>query len=280
MIIAKNNILKDGLKPILFDCFYTETLQPKPIIIFCHGYKGFKDWGAWDLVAKSFAEAGYFFVKFNFSHNGGTIENPDEFNNLEAFAQNNYTLELEDLDRIITYLSCSEKYEGEANPSNISVIGHSRGGGIALIKAEEDTRISKVITWAGVSDYKSRFNEGTEMFQQWKETGRFYVKNGRTNQQMPHDWQFYTNFIDNENRLTISRAAEAIDKPWLIIHGDNDFSVKIKEAQNLHNWNKNSELVIIKDSNHVFGASHPWNENMLPNHLKAVIHKTMSFIKK
>ena len=40
------------------------------IVIFIHGFMGFKDWGAWHLMAKVFAKAGFFFVKFNFSHNG------------------------------------------------------------------------------------------------------------------------------------------------------------------------------------------------------------------
>ena len=58
-----------------------------PLIIFCHGYKGFKDWGAWNLMAEAFAKIGFCFIKFNFSHNGGTIEQPIDFPDLEAFWQ-------------------------------------------------------------------------------------------------------------------------------------------------------------------------------------------------
>lgn len=279
MIIDKNEVLKGGKKNIVYDCFYTKTLKPKPIVIFCHGYKGFKDWGAWNLVAKQFAKAGFFFVKFNFSYNGGTIEQPVDFPDLEAFAQNNYSQELKDLDRIIEKISTTKKYHNEADVTNISLIGHSRGGGIVLIKAEEDTRISKVITWAGVSDYKSRFKKGTDGFKNWKETGRFFVENGRTKQQMPHDWQFYEDFLANENRLTISRAASEINKPWLIIHGNDDTSVSIEEGKALHKWNPNSKFKIINGANHVFGAKHPWNESTLPDQLNDVVEQTIKFIK-
>ena len=80
MIVSKNNILERvDNKPILWDLFYEQSNARLPLIIFCHGYKGFKDWGAWDLVAKAFASAGFCFVKFNFSHNGGTIEQPIDF---------------------------------------------------------------------------------------------------------------------------------------------------------------------------------------------------------
>ena len=279
MIIQKNNILSGGKKPIIYDYFYLETAQQKPVVIFCHGYKGFKDWGAWDLVAKAIAKAGFFFIKFNFSHNGGTMTEPIDFPDLEAFAQNNYSLELEDLDRVIEHFSNQKEYDKEADSTNISLIGHSRGGGIALIKAEEDTRISQVVTWAGVSDYKIRFLEGTEGFNEWKKTGRFYVQNGRTKQQMPHDWQFYKDFIANENLLTIRRAAKAIKKPWLIIHGNKDTSVNLKEGKSLHKWNPNSTLEIIPEANHVFDASHPWKKNEMPFNLKEVVLKTIQFLR-
>ena len=39
-------------KPIVTDVFYNEAQQPQKVIIFCHGYKGFKDWGAWNLMAE------------------------------------------------------------------------------------------------------------------------------------------------------------------------------------------------------------------------------------
>ena len=84
---------KHGL-PILLDLNYIQTNTEKPLVVFCHGYKGFKDWGPWNLVAKNFADAGFVFAKFNFSHNGGTVEQPIDFPDLEAFGQNNFIKEL------------------------------------------------------------------------------------------------------------------------------------------------------------------------------------------
>ena len=72
-----NVIVKSSVhnKPIVTDVFYLKDHVKKPIVLFCHGYKGFKDWGAWNLAAETFANNNLFFVKFNFSHNGGTLEN-------------------------------------------------------------------------------------------------------------------------------------------------------------------------------------------------------------
>ncbi|MCZ4317719.1 alpha/beta hydrolase [Aequorivita viscosa] len=278
MMINRNKILSaENKKPILYDVYFNESRNPLPVVVFCHGYKGFKDWGAWHLVAEAFANAGFCFVKFNFSHNGGTMEQPIDFPDLEAFAENNFSLELDDLNRIL-----NEIEKGNENlPSNIScisLIGHSRGGGIVLIKAEEDPRINKVATWAGVSDFKARFQEDTDEFDAWRETGITHVENSRTKQMLPHKFQFYRDFKKNEERFSINRVVKNLKIPQLIVHGSNDPTVSIKEAKAIHSWNPKSELEIIEEADHVFNARHPWNESSLPNQLKKAVEITIDFL--
>jgi len=157
------------------------------------------------------------------------------------------------------------------------LIGHSRGGGIVTIKASEDKRVSKIISWAGVSDYEKRFGTD-EAIAKWKKEGVAYVKNGRTKQQMPLYYQFYENFLKNKNRLHIKTATKNLQIPHCIIHGDDDETVKLEEAQDLHKWNANSILYIIERANHVFGGKHPWNEKTMPDHLNQVFEKSISFI--
>ncbi|WKD85474.1 Arylesterase [Polaribacter huanghezhanensis] len=265
-------------KPILVDVFYKESNQPKPILIFCHGYKGFKDWGAWNLMAKTFAEAGFFFVKFNFSHNGGTVNQPIDFPDLEAFGNNNYTKELDDLETVIDWVCNNNAFKNEVDLKNISLIGHSRAGGIVTIKAEEDVRISKVISLAGVCDFGKRTATSGDL-EQWKKDGVKYVENRRTKQQMPHFYQFYEDFKQNENRLTIQRAVANLKIPYLIIHGNNDTSVFIDEAKQLHSWNPKSQLEIIENANHVFNTSHPWEKEILSKELKKATQLCIDFLK-
>ena len=279
MIINKNQILdRNGKKPILIDTFYKNDGLQKPVVIFCHGYKGFKDWGCWDLVARAFARAGFFFVKFNFSHNGGTVGQPIDFPDLEAFGNNNYTKEMDDLGEVIDWtVSDSKAFHPEINKNNIALIGHSRGGGIATLKANEDTRIKSVVSWAGVSDYKNRFPKG-EAFAKWQKDGVYYVINGRTKQEMPHFFQYYEDFIANKSRLTIKIAAQNLDIPHLIVHGTTDESVKFSEAKALHKWNSNSKLIPIENANHVFGGKHPWDESEMPIHLEKVVTESIEFL--
>ncbi|MFI1771260.1 alpha/beta hydrolase family protein [Thalassobellus citreus] len=279
-MILKQDFIIEGKhqKPILMDVTYLQNKTNLPIIIFCHGYKGFKDWGPWNVMAEAYAKANFCFIKFNFSHNGGTIEQPIDFPDLEAFGNNNYTKELDDLESVINWVSENDIIKNISNITNINLIGHSRAGGIVSIKAEENNRIKKVISLAGVSSFRKRTSTTGDL-KQWKKDGVKYVLNGRTKQQMPHYYQFYEDFIKNEERLTIKRAVSNLSIPHLIIHGTNDTSVLIDEAENLHKWNSNSQLKLIEGANHVFGAQHPWSKDSLPDHLNQVIKITTDFLK-
>ncbi len=267
-------------KPILTDLFYKETNTKKPVVIFCHGYKGYKDWGAWNLAAEEFMQQDLFFVKFNFSHNGGTAENPIDFSDLEAFGQNNFTLELDDLETVIDWLIGNLDVENEADVENITLIGHSRGGGIVTLKAAENNKISKVISWAGVSDFGARFPKDEKILQYWEKEGVSYIENARTKQQMPHYFQFYTNFKENEERLTIKNAVTNLTIPHLIIQGALDEVVKPNEAESLHRWNPKSELIVVEEMNHSLGCTQPWTAAEMPVHLAEVVKHSIGFIKK
>lgn len=273
--IEKNIIIKNPeTSDFLADAFYPETNEKLPLVIFAHGYKGYKDWGAWNLMAEKFAEAGFFFVKFNFSHNGTTLENPTEFEDLEAFGHNNFSKEMSDYDEVLNYFENHPKVDSE----KIAIIGHSRGGGISVIKAFEDERVKLLVSLAGVSNFKYRF-PNQDRFEEWKNSGVFYSENGRTHQQMPHYFQFFEDFEQNERRFDIQYSAQHFEKSFLIIQGTNDDAVKDKESHLLHQWAKNSELKMIENANHTFGAKEPWQENELPEDLKTAIFQMIHFIK-
>jgi len=280
MTIKKNIVLeKEGNKPILVDLFYDSSNNKMPVIIFCHGYKGYKDWGCWNLVAKEFATSNLFFIKFNFSHNGGTVQNPIDFPDLNAFGNNNFTHELNDIERVISFVSSNKTFSTNIDLNNIFLIGHSRGGGICAIKASEDKRIKGLISWASVSNFKIRFSEGSEEFLKWKEKGVKYVENKRTKQLMPHFYQFYLDFKKNEKRYNIKTAVKNLKIPFLVVHGDKDSSVLPFEGDDLHSWSKNSTFFSISNGNHTFSSKHPWKKKKLPKELKAVTEVTISFIK-
>lgn len=264
-------------KTILVDAFYNNDTVPKPILIFVHGFKGFKDWGHFNLMAQLFAEAGFVCVKFNFSHNGTTVENPIGFDDLESFGNNNYIIELDDLQKVMDWVLTVNDLKHEINANKLFLLGHSRGGGIAVLKAGEDKRVKKLVTWAAVSDFINRNKKRT--IETWEKDGVVFTTNARTKQQMPLYYQFYKTIVANKDRLNIIRATKHLQIPYLIIHGTNDEAVALRDAEDLHKANKQSELFTVENAGHTFEVKHPFEGTVLPENAKRVIEKTISFLK-
>jgi uncharacterized protein len=262
-------------KNIPIDVFFEANKQPKAVIVFSHGFKGFKDWGCWNIVAKQFADAGFVFVKFNFSFNGTTIEQPLDFADLEAFG-NNYTTELNDLGLVIDWALKTELLAEEIDPKKLYLLGHSRGGGISVLKAAEDIRVKKLVTWAAVADFVGRM--GNYDLKEWKQKGVLYSSNARTKQDMPLYYQLYENTMANAARLDIGNAAKKLIVPFLIIHGSNDEAVPVEDAELLHEKNKHSEFLLIDGAGHTFGVKHPFDDDMLPEHAQLAVDSTIAFL--
>lgn len=264
-------------KPILTDFHYTKNNQKKPVVVFCHGYKGYKDWGAWNLMATEFAKQGFFFVKFSFAYNGGTITQPIDFPDLKAFGQNTLTKELDDLESVLDEITTNKAFANQIDTNNITVIGHSRGGGIVTLKANEDSRIKNVISWAGVSDFEARFPKGLKLLW-WKIRGVAYIKNARTKQKMPHYISFYKDFINHKERLNVEQAVKNLKANHLLVHGTADVVVKPLESENVKKWNPNSKLIWIENMNHALGSSQPYTAKEMPKDLQKVVQKSIDFI--
>jgi pimeloyl-ACP methyl ester carboxylesterase len=242
------------------------------LVIFIHGYMGFKDWGCWNSVQSYFVQKGFGFCKYNVSHNGGTLNDAIDFPDLEAFSINSYLKELTDLIAILDWV---QNYFKEL--PEICLIGHSRGGGIALL-GSNDERVKKIATWAGISDIARRFPNGEELLT-WKNDGVKYTANMRTRQKMPLSYIQYEEFDSNRRILNIEEACRRCTIPTLIIHGTSDTSVDISEGKQLATW-LNQDLVRIENANHTFGSQHPWNTKELPDELREICDKTSEFLLK
>ena len=159
-MIFRKSILINGSKDkkILLDIFFEKNNSKKNVVLFSHGFKGFKDWGPFNQMAEFFANNNFFFIKFNFSYNGTSIDNPVEFVDLNAFGNNNFSLELDDLNLVIDWIF-NNKYNNEINTDNINLLGHSRGGAISILKASEDKRVNKVVSLASPSNFMKRMDE-------------------------------------------------------------------------------------------------------------------------
>ncbi|MDB5231725.1 MAG: alpha/beta fold hydrolase [Chitinophagaceae bacterium] len=245
-----------------------------------HGFNGFKDWGNFDLIARQFTNEGFTFIKFNSSHNGTTYANPEEFDDLDAYSQNNYSKELFDLGVIVDWVSSEENpYKDFIDNRNICLIGHSRGGGVAILHAAKDKRIKALATWASVSECKTPWgNWDDEKLSEWKKSGTVHILNSRTKQQMPLNYQLFLDYVENAEAFNLAAAIGSLTIPVLVCHGTKDEAVPVDKAHQLKNGSKNAKLFLV-ESDHVFGRKHPWESDHLPGAMQAVVNETIAFFK-
>jgi pimeloyl-ACP methyl ester carboxylesterase len=268
---------KHGNKPFGLDIYQNNDGQPKPLVLFIHGFKGFKDWGHFPALAKHFAHNGFVFVKFNFSHNGTSYNQPHEFVDLEAFGHNNFSKELDDLHLVVDFIQ-SDAFKALAPHANIQslyCLGFSRGGGIAILHAAADHRVKKLATWSAVSDMVNYWSPETAKL--WKEKGVMHTPNSRTGQDMPMYYQLYEDLQQNAEKFDIGKAAAALSIPFLVVHGSEDETLPLKMALDLKAKNNNAQLHIVKNSGHTYGGFHPFNGNPLPQHTLEACQQTIEF---
>ena len=227
-------------------------------IVVCHGFKGFKDWGCFPTVGRDLAEAGYLAVSFNFSGSGIGADLLN-FTDGERFEHATISGDLDDLGRVLKAIAAGALPGPQAASENgIGLLGHSRGGGVALLAAAEDPRVGAVAVWGSVSSF-GRWHPGTVA--DWRERGYVPVENMRTKQV----FHLRTDILDDltahgQGRLNVERAAKALaDRhvPVLVVHGDADESVAIAEGRAIAGWSA-GELVELPGAGHTFGAVHPF----------------------
>jgi alpha-beta hydrolase superfamily lysophospholipase len=267
-----HTLIGSNERTFLADVFEADQ-KAKGIVVFSHGFKGFKDWGTFPLMAQHFAKQNLHCITFNFSHNGTTVEQPYNFADLEAFGNNNFSKELFDLNTAIEF--AVKHFHAQEVALPIFLLGHSRGGGISLLAAYENPLVEKVAVWGSVNEF-GKFWKNNEMLR-LQQDGVIYIPNARTNQQMPIYKQLYENYEANKERLHIPSKVKLLHKPLLIVHGTNDETVPLQSAIELKQWKPDAELLVIENANHTFGGKHPFNESELPTHFNYALEKTIGF---
>lgn len=253
--MKKDTILKTADCEVLhITNYFPHNILPKSCLIFVHGFKGFKDWGFVPYIGEYFAEKGFFVVTFNFSHNG-IGENFTEFTELDKFANDTYSRQCNELTEIITAVKSGVfgvKF------SFIGLIGHSKGGAVSLLTAYKNKFINAVAVWSSISKL-DRYSRKQKVM--WRKDGYFSILNSRTGQILKLNVKFLEDIEKNKlTSLNLEKAISMLNKPLLIIHGQQDLTVKISEAKNIFHWSnkKYTQLKIIKSTGHTFNIKHPF----------------------
>lgn len=273
-IQGKNNL------PMPADLHFPQVERALPIVIYAHGINGFKDWGGTDSIGNEFARADLAFLRFNFSHNGTKPSQPTEFTELDLYAEDNYLTRQFDLKAVLGFI---ENYKGpcKIDKNLIYLIGHSRGGTDALLFAADEPRIKRLVTWSAPSQPKTPWGKwDSEKMQLWAEMGVTHQRNGRTGQEMPINYSLYEEYKTHKNgKLNTEAKARNLKQPWLIVHGEDDEAVFIKDAYEMKSWQPAAEVAIIPETGHTYGRSHPFTTEGLPQATISLLLRTIDFLK-
>lgn len=260
----------------LIDCdLYSEDRNEcKPVVLFVHGFKGFKDWGFFPPAAGFFAKNGFHAITFNFSHNGVSTGSLD-FDDLASFAENNLSLEVDELKEIATFIISSNfcNFSGQ-----LFIIGHSRGGGVALLASPTIKELYAVAAWSSIS-FVDRYTDRQK--KEWVERGSLKFLNARTGQEMSMNYSFLEDLLANkEAKLSIEKSIAQLEIPILAIHGEIDLTVPVKDSERIISFSKNrkSELFIVPKAGHTFDMVHPATE--ITAQFSSVINKTEKFFRR
>jgi len=221
--------------------------EAEVLLVVAHGFKGFADWGFFPWLGEQLVEAGISLLRFDFSHNGVSTDNPEVFSELELFAQNTFGREVQEIRQVVTW--ARENLELK----KVFVMGHSRGGGMALLAAE-GLDLDGVITLSSI-DSVHRFSP--ELLEQLRSLGRVSVLNGRTHQEMPLDRGLIDEIDNNPEAFDILAATARLECPCLHIHCEDDTAVSFDCSERLAK-SSGGRLVLMRGGDHVFGAKHPF----------------------
>lgn len=245
---------RDGAPPVRGDLRVLAGTEPRAAVVVCHGFKGFRTWGFFPALARAVARQGYAAVTFDFSHNG---VGPDavDFSALDLFAEQTHSRNVDEIRMVLDALQGGVLLP--RSPRRIGVLGHSRGGGEAVIATAEDPRVDALVTWAAIAGVEARWS--AEQVEAWRRGEAVEITNARTGQRMPVGPAYWRDFEMNRERLDILGAAEEVEVPWLIVHGEDDTSVPPDDAHALFEAaGEDTEMLLVEGGSHTFGAVHPY----------------------
>jgi dienelactone hydrolase len=230
--------------------------RPHPVVIVCHGFKGFKDFAFFPYASRQLCAGGFAVVTMNFSGNG-IGDDPVAFTELDKFAHNTISQELDDLDTVLDGIGQGKLLGVQGDAQRIGIMGHSRGGCTAIVKAALDSRLQCLATWSSPAAL-GRYSD--EVMRQWKEKGRYNFVNARTKQDMFVNYAYLEDIQANRERYSLDLAVSRLTIPYLVVHGTQDESVPVEAARRLHDSAPpgRATLALVHGGTHTFGTKHPF----------------------
>jgi len=250
--IIKDRIDNVNGDSIGYSLYKNNTTSHNELVIICHGFKGFRNWGFIPYLAEELSKSEFDVATIDFSLNGYDEETKtfDE----DQFSRNTVGSQISDLKELINHLNTQNDY------NNINLLGHSLGGAVSLITANElGEIINKVALWGSIC----KLDRNTERQKsEWKKQGYIEISVPFTNQILKLNSTYLTDKEENSDRYNLEEIMATLGSRVAIIHGKQDVTVNFREAENLFKWSgEKARLEYIEKCSHIFNSKHPFEES-------------------
>ncbi len=247
---------------------------PFPLAIFVHGFTISCEWGFWPELARRLAATGIASLRFNASGDGfgadlRTVEA------IEAVAVNTYGKELVDLASVRAFVEGRH----DVDARRTALVGHSRGGAVALLHARDDVRYRALVLWAA-SDKLLRFNPSRKAL--WRARGSIDVTHFALDRRVPLSRDAIDEVESDPARFDVLAAMASLASPVLVMHGAMDRAISVGCAHAIARAARHarSRLLILDDAGHSFGARDPLpgSPRDFPARLTRLLDETVAFL--
>jgi putative redox protein len=222
--ISFTNSRGDTLSGVLH---HPASVAIRGAVILCHGMESNKNSEKLVYVGEVLASRGILALRFDFSYAG---ESSGKFEDIT------YSGEVDDLRAAYAIVQ-------SRHPGKTAILGSSMGGTVALLFAAEEPAVAALVTVAAPV-HPERFPQRVltaNQVDQWRNQGFTRYHGRRLNVSLLHDLE----------KINVRKAAVRITCPVLILHGDADEVVPVKEAHELDGCLTNSKrLLVLQGGDH------------------------------
>lgn len=242
--------------------------DPERLAIVVHGFKGFREWGFFPWLCERLSASGIVACRFDMSRNG-IGDDPETFDRLDLFEHDTYSTQLSDLERVFHHVRSIESL----GSLPAFLLGHSRGGAVALLASRRLEDLSGIVTWSAIAS-TDRWDDETK--RQWRERGHLDIENSRTKQIMRMSTAVLDDLEQNGESLDVLAAVEAMSIPLLAVHGAEDETVSREDAEAIASAHPAGSKLVIGGASHTFNAIHPLVN--VPPELELAAHVSARFM--
>jgi len=201
-------------------------------IVLGHCFTCTRHTGILRRIAKDLSNAGFIVLRFDFSGNGQSEG---------EFTESTYSKQ-------VTEMQTAADVIASHGAARIGMAGHSMGGSISFLTAAQDENVKAVCTVGSrISGLKVTGFLSRTQREILEKTGEVtFTSRGRF-------LKITDEFFTDADRFDLPQILQSFDKPLLMVHGDQDEIIPVREAYKAREMsNGGAQLEVISGADHMF----------------------------